>query len=141
VRAKSSLSGLREHVAVVNGDAAGNCSQASGVQQQGGSVGGRLAEFEQMMGTGATGADQSAVVSDEQQAGCCGGHGDELGEKEMFSKLVKPRVRYDVEVVTKLVVYSGTFLHLLLMRCMMIANLLPRGRHWMAGGRADAGGV
>jgi hypothetical protein len=32
---------------------------------------------------------------------------NELGEKEMFSRLEKPRVRYDVEVVTKLVVYSG----------------------------------
>lgn len=28
-------------------------------------------------------------------------------EKEMFSKLEKPRVRYDVEVVTKLIVYTG----------------------------------
>ena len=27
---------------------------------------------------------------------------------EMFSKLEKPRVRYDVEVITKLVVYTGT---------------------------------
>lgn len=33
----------------------------------------------------------------------------ELGEKEMFEQLVKPRVRYDVEVVTKLVVYTGEF--------------------------------
>ncbi|MCJ1472518.1 hypothetical protein MMC13_001166 [Lambiella insularis] len=32
---------------------------------------------------------------------------DEKEEKEMFSKLEKPRVRYDVEVITKLVVYSG----------------------------------
>lgn len=32
---------------------------------------------------------------------------DELGEREMFEQLVKPRVRYDVEVVTKLVVYTG----------------------------------
>ncbi|ROW06921.1 hypothetical protein VMCG_04135 [Cytospora schulzeri] len=32
---------------------------------------------------------------------------DELGEREMFSRLIKPRVRYDVEVVTKLVVYTG----------------------------------
>ncbi|KAI0799369.1 PAP2 superfamily-domain-containing protein [Xylaria sp. FL0064] len=32
---------------------------------------------------------------------------DELSEKEVFSKLVKPRVRYDVEVITKLVVYAG----------------------------------
>ncbi|KAI1389056.1 PAP2 superfamily-domain-containing protein [Hypoxylon trugodes] len=35
------------------------------------------------------------------------GQQDELGESEVFSKLVKPRVRYDVEVVTKLVVYAG----------------------------------
>lgn len=32
---------------------------------------------------------------------------DEKETREMFSKLEKPRVRYDVEVVTKLVVYAG----------------------------------
>ena len=32
---------------------------------------------------------------------------DEKEEREMFSKLEKPRVRYDVEVITKLIVYSG----------------------------------
>ncbi|KAG6029055.1 hypothetical protein E4U41_000480 [Claviceps citrina] len=31
----------------------------------------------------------------------------ELDDEEMFSRLVRPRVRYDVEVVTKLVVYTG----------------------------------
>ncbi|KAG5953337.1 hypothetical protein E4U53_005983 [Claviceps sorghi] len=31
----------------------------------------------------------------------------ELDDEEMFSRLVRPRVRYDVEVVTKLVVYAG----------------------------------
>jgi dihydrosphingosine 1-phosphate phosphatase len=31
----------------------------------------------------------------------------EQDEQEMFSRLEKPRVRYDVEVVTKLIVYSG----------------------------------
>lgn len=35
----------------------------------------------------------------------------ELEEREMFSKLTKPRVRYDVEVVTKLIVYTGKFQH------------------------------
>ena len=34
---------------------------------------------------------------------------DDLGEREVFAKLVKPRVRYDVEVITKLVVYAGKF--------------------------------
>ena len=33
---------------------------------------------------------------------------DEKEEKEIFSKLEKPRVRYDVEVITKLIVYTGT---------------------------------
>lgn len=32
---------------------------------------------------------------------------DEREDREMFSKLEKPRVRYDVEVITKLIVYSG----------------------------------
>ena len=32
---------------------------------------------------------------------------EELQEQQMFSALQKPRVRYDVEVVTKLIVYSG----------------------------------
>lgn len=32
---------------------------------------------------------------------------DEKEERELFSKLEKPRVRYDVEVITKLVVYTG----------------------------------
>ena len=32
---------------------------------------------------------------------------DEKEEREIFSKLEKPRVRYDVEVITKLVVYTG----------------------------------
>lgn len=31
----------------------------------------------------------------------------EKEEREMFSNLEKPRVRYDVEVITKLIVYSG----------------------------------
>lgn len=35
---------------------------------------------------------------------------DDLGEQEVFARLVKPRVRYDVEVVAKLVVYAGEFL-------------------------------
>lgn len=32
---------------------------------------------------------------------------DELQEQQIFSSIQKPRVRYDVEVVTKLIVYSG----------------------------------
>lgn len=32
---------------------------------------------------------------------------EEFTEAELFSRIAKPRVRYDVEVVTKLIVYSG----------------------------------
>lgn len=35
----------------------------------------------------------------------------ENDEREVFSKLEKPRVRYDVEVITKLVVYTGKMYH------------------------------
>lgn len=51
-----------------------------------------LETYESMMGTGSVNGSQT------QQ---------ELEEKEMFSRLQKPRVRYDVEVVTKLIVYAG----------------------------------
>lgn len=35
------------------------------------------------------------------------GKEDEKNDREMFSTLEKPRIRYDVEVITKLVVYAG----------------------------------
>nr|POE82673.1 dihydrosphingosine 1-phosphate phosphatase [Quercus suber] len=35
------------------------------------------------------------------------GKEDEKNDREMFSNLEKPRIRYDVEVITKLVVYAG----------------------------------
>ncbi|WPH04460.1 dihydrosphingosine 1-phosphate phosphatase [Acrodontium crateriforme] len=35
------------------------------------------------------------------------GREDEKNDREMFSSLQKPRIRYDVEVITKLVVYAG----------------------------------
>lgn len=50
---------------------------------------------------------------------------DELGEREMFSRLVKPRVRYDVEVVTKLVVYTGKSLE-----CCLLA-LVVALEYWL----------
>jgi hypothetical protein len=32
---------------------------------------------------------------------------EEVEKRELFKSITKPRVRYDVEVVTKLIVYSG----------------------------------
>lgn len=64
-----------------------------------------------MMGTGALGpatsldnacqADLSTVPFPDFDAGF------EADEEELFAQIKRPRVRYDVEVVTKLVVYSG----------------------------------
>jgi hypothetical protein len=116
VKSKGSLLDLREKVAAAAAAANGGPSPpdesshatASGAQHS------PLAEYEMMMGSG------TVVVSPNRSPSPGGGEDeaaeepemyilqkDELGEREMFSKLVKPRVRYDVEVVTKLVVYTG----------------------------------
>jgi membrane-associated phospholipid phosphatase len=80
-------------------DHVGKTAQVSGSQQP------TLREHEQM-----TSLDGEVVMSPleqnrkeafpEVQSG-------EMEEKDVFSQIVKPRVRYDVEVVTKLVVYTG----------------------------------
>ncbi|KAF4339997.1 sphingoid base-phosphate phosphatase [Fusarium beomiforme] len=80
-------------------DYSGKGAQASGAQAN------RIVEFEQMMGTGEV-VTTPAADDDRVQIFVTGAE-DGLGEKEMFSQLIKPRVRYDVEVVTKLVVYTG----------------------------------
>ncbi|KAL2171818.1 hypothetical protein VTG60DRAFT_1515 [Thermothelomyces hinnuleus] len=99
LRGKLSSRSLREKAT-----ADGECSQVSGVQS-----GGRLAEFEKQMGTGTVVAGPTSEGSAEAVTGADPylSQEDELDEREVFSKLVKPRVRYDVEVVTKLVVYAG----------------------------------
>lgn len=55
---------------------------------------------------------------------------DEREEREMFSKLEKPRVRYDVEVITKLIVYSGTFVTSLIAMLGWLMNVV--GIAWIA---------
>lgn len=40
------------------------------------------------------------------------GKEDKENDRELFARLEKPRVRYDVEVITKLVVYAGKYLKL-----------------------------
>lgn len=68
----------------------------------------RPSDFEKQMGEGTV---VVSPASDSNQANgdpdLYIGQQDELGEKEVFSKLIRPRVRYDVEVITKLVVYAG----------------------------------
>ena len=75
----------------------------------------KVGSYEQMMGTGqvtythVTPPPGSVDGNPEDDTDITIGQHNELEEKEMFSRLEKPRVRYDVEVVTKLVVYSGKF--------------------------------
>jgi hypothetical protein len=68
---------------------------------------------------------------DDDNAEIFVGQQNELEEKEMFSRLEKPRVRYDVEVVTKLVVYTGR-------RCHRIWRIGLTGlRYCLAGCRSE----
>ncbi|KAJ9644681.1 Long-chain base-1-phosphate phosphatase [Coniosporium tulheliwenetii] len=71
----------------------------------------RVHSYEQMMGTGEvdmpltppesnTSAGSEDIFAESQQD-------DGKEDQEIFSSLERPRVRYDVEVVTKLIVYSG----------------------------------
>jgi hypothetical protein len=106
LKTRKSLGELREN----GGAGAGgkeDRATASGVQSGGGA---RLKEFESQMGTGTVVVGSSPerdVAAEDGEPDIYVGQQDELGAKEMFSRLVKPRVRYDVEVVTKLVVYAG----------------------------------
>ena len=73
----------------------------------------RVGSYEHMMGQGhvmyTPATPPPGEVDNDQDDGAeiMVGQHTELEEKEMFSMLEKPRVRYDVEVVTKLVVYTG----------------------------------
>lgn len=113
VKSRRSLGELRENGRYVAGGGSGLGAEgghghatASGVQQNG-----MLKEFESQMGTGtvvvSSPSPERETGEGEAEPDIYVGQQDELGAQEMFSRLVKPRVRYDVEVVTKLVVYAG----------------------------------
>ncbi|PKS07024.1 hypothetical protein jhhlp_005621 [Lomentospora prolificans] len=95
LRSKSSLTDLRESS---KEDGAANASGNETRQSL-------LKQYESMMGEG------EVLVSQPGENGKVDvytmGGVEGLDETEMFSRLVRPRVRYDVEVVTKLVVYTG----------------------------------
>ncbi|EFW18306.1 hypothetical protein D8B26_005113 [Coccidioides posadasii str. Silveira] len=68
----------------------------------------RLDEYKNMMGTGSPTCEKNGINAFPGAAA----HSLDYpyksqNEEEMFSMITKPRVRYDVEVVTKLIVYSG----------------------------------
>ncbi|EXJ86536.1 hypothetical protein A1O3_03488 [Capronia epimyces CBS 606.96] len=69
-----------------------------------------LEMFRSQMGEGVEGF--SPALASSPEGGCTPSaqevqEMDELQERRIFSSIQKPRVRYDVEVVTKLIVYSG----------------------------------
>lgn len=64
----------------------------------------QVEKYEHMMGTG------SPEPPSPEQSRRKDAPSDEVAgasEQDMFARIKKPRVRYDVEVVTKLIVYSG----------------------------------
>lgn len=74
-----------------------------------------LARYEQMMGSGTAVYTPPTPISDAafshnsiSRSASEDRRQNEEEERQIFSKLEKPRVRYDVEVITKLIVYTGT---------------------------------
>ncbi|KAI0518152.1 PAP2-domain-containing protein [Xylaria bambusicola] len=100
-RRKESNASLRSKVSMqeLKSDQVGHSTAVNGQQKP--------SDFEKQMGEG------TVIVSPTNSKKANGepemyiGNQDELSDKEVFSKLVRPRVRYDVEVITKLVVYAG----------------------------------
>lgn len=94
-----------------------------------------LESYESMMGTGFERSTQDEAVESplveilpvktEVQK-------QEQDEKEMFSRLEKPRVRYDAEVVTKLIVYSGKQPLFSSSVTLILCSLTTFSRHCMA---------
>ena len=93
------LNGYLKHASVANGSILRPALTMS-----------RLDTLESMMGTGFDRGTQDRAIDSpptELQTMKTEVCKKEQDEKEMFSRLEKPRVRYDAEVVTKLIVYSG----------------------------------
>lgn len=76
----------------------------------------RLQSYEQMMGTGkalpapdASPASNTCATTSEAESSAETRKREEKEKGELFSNVEKPRVRYDVEVIMKLIVYTGRF--------------------------------
>ncbi|KAI1161272.1 PAP2 superfamily-domain-containing protein [Nemania serpens] len=101
-RRKESNASLRSGVGIqeLGKDQTGRSSAVNSGQQ-------KPSDFEKQMGRGTVVIAPTSSNPENGDPQLYIGQQDELGEKEVFSKLIKPRVRYDVEVITKLVVYAG----------------------------------
>lgn len=80
-------------------DQTGRGAKASGSQKS------PLRDY--MEQTGSADLTSSPTAMNGAAGGGLDGGENEIDEELVFSQLIKPRVRYDVEVVTKLVVYAG----------------------------------
>jgi len=67
----------------------------------------RVHSYERMMGTGDIGKVDITPPDSETEFTVQSPAEAENEKREIFMMLTKPRVRYDVEVVTKLIVYAG----------------------------------
>lgn len=105
-------------------------------------VSAKLDEYEHMMGAWSPQATPTKPIADGTSTGTgdvppspplpSAPRSDAADATEMFSMIKKPRVRYDVEVVTKLIVYTGLCsLVLELCRiCTLIAMQELHGLQW-----------
>lgn len=123
-----SLKSKSSNVELKNGaeqqDHSGTGAQASGSQKS------PLAgEYERMMGEGEVVILPSAEEDEKDEI--LTRRETEAEEKEVFSHIAKPRVRYDVEVVTKMVIYSGEY-HTRAHKAGK-PRLIFKCRYWMAG--------
>lgn len=92
----------------------------------------KLNEYEHMMGRGSPSSGAVSGDSDTPRSSPLPAPVNEVSrgdEKEVFSQIKKPRVRYDVEVVTKLVVYAGTYGHNHSCDLLLMACRYPMGGH------------
>lgn len=67
----------------------------------------RVHSYERMMGTGNVESIEITPPDSESELAVQTPAEAESEKREIFMQLMKPRVRYDVEVVTKLIIYSG----------------------------------
>lgn len=83
----------------------------------------KLDEYEHMMGRGSPSSSMVDVDLNVPRSSPLPPPANDASrrdEKEVFSQIKKPRVRYDVEVVTKLVVYAGSCPHPMSHRSLLI---------------------
>ena len=107
-RRRDSVNSPRPATLSPNGYFDGNSSGADTPSLEGAKPS-RLDVYEGMMGTGFQSESVSPVAVAPRSP--LEGNPEDvtrtIEEKELFARLQQPRVRYDVEVVTKLIVYSG----------------------------------